>query len=74
MRQISLSQVGVAVAVFSLLALCALGVLVFGEKLHTREYVGIAMAVGTIALMAHYPLTARPLRGKALAWSNRANQ
>jgi len=51
MRQISLAQAGVAYAMFSLLALCALDVLAFGQTLSSREYAGIACAVLAIILM-----------------------
>ncbi len=51
MRQMTLAQTGVASAIFSLLALCAMGVLLFEETLAAREYLGIAMAVGALVLM-----------------------
>lgn len=54
MQQISLSQVGVAFSMFTLLALCALGVVVFGETLRPRELLGIAMALGARVLMARF--------------------
>ena len=51
MRQISLAQAGVAYAMFSLLALCALDVLAFGQRLDMRELAGIGFAVVAIVLM-----------------------
>lgn len=52
LRHVSLAQTGVASAIFTLMALVAMGVFLFGEKLATREVLGIAMAVGSMLLMA----------------------
>lgn len=54
MRSISLAQVAVAFSAFTLLALCAMGVLVFGEKLQVREYLGIGTALLSLVLMARF--------------------
>lgn len=52
MRHISLAQTGVAFSIFSLLALVALGVFAFGERLSPREMLGVALAVSSMLLMA----------------------
>lgn len=52
MRLISLSQIGVALSVFTLLALCAMGVLLFSETLSARDHLGIALAVLAILLLS----------------------
>jgi small multidrug resistance pump len=52
MRHISLAQLGVAFSAFTILALCALGVVFFGERLYLREYLGIAAALLSVVLMA----------------------
>ena len=52
MRHISLAQTGVAFSIFSLLALCAMGVVFFEERLETREILGICLAVCSMLLMA----------------------
>ena len=51
MRHISLAQAGVAYAMFSLLALCVIGNLFFGERITWREIAGIGCAVAAIFLM-----------------------
>lgn len=51
LRHVTLSQAGVAFSMFTLLALCAIGVLAFGERLYLREYAGIACAVMAMVLM-----------------------
>ena len=50
-RHVTLSQAGVAYSMFTLLALCAIGVIYFGETLHAREYAGIACALLAMVLM-----------------------
>ncbi|MEO1949934.1 MULTISPECIES: hypothetical protein [Thioclava] len=52
LRHVSLAQTGVASALFTLMALVTMGVVLFGEKLALREVFGIAMAVGSMLLMA----------------------
>lgn len=52
MRDIGLGEGGVFYSMFSLLALCALGALFFGETIDTRQMVGIGFALAAIALMA----------------------
>lgn len=52
MRHITLAQTGVAFSMFSLLALVALGVLAFGERLAPREVLGVVLAMSSMLLMA----------------------
>ena len=52
MRHLALGQGGVAFSMFSLLALCALGGLVFKEEIGLRESLGIACALTSLGLMA----------------------
>ena len=54
MRHITLAQAGVAYTMFSLLALCAIGALLFGEPLRLREWAGIGCAVAAILLMVRF--------------------
>ncbi|WP_425051741.1 EamA family transporter [Psychromarinibacter sp. S121] len=51
MRHISLAQAGVAYAMFSLLALCVIGSVFFGERISWREVGGIGCAMAAIVLM-----------------------
>ncbi|MEX0318719.1 MAG: hypothetical protein AB3N21_12245 [Ruegeria sp.] len=51
MRHATLAQAGVAFSMFSLLALCGLGVWFFDEKLHAREALGIVCALLAMMLM-----------------------
>lgn len=51
MRHISLAQAGVAFSMLSLLAVCAMGVAFFGEKLQMREVLGIGCALLSMCLM-----------------------
>ena len=51
MRHIPLTQAAVAYSVFSLLALCLVGVVVFGETLAWREVAGIGCAITSVILM-----------------------
>ena len=50
-RHVTLAQAGVAFSMFSLLALCGLGVYAFGEKIGTREALGIGCALASMVLM-----------------------
>ncbi len=52
MRHLPLGQGGVTVSMFSLVALCALGGLIFEEEIGLREGLGIACALISIALMS----------------------
>ena len=52
MRHVELGQGGVAYAMFSLLALCLIGVVVFGEHIGLREYAGIACALASMVLLS----------------------
>ncbi len=54
MRQITLAQAGVAYSMLTLLAVCLLGVLVFGEKLYAREVLGIGCAMLSMILMVRF--------------------
>lgn len=54
MRHISLAQAGVTYTMLTLLALCALVVLVFDEKLSLREIAGIACAVAATILLVRF--------------------
>jgi undecaprenyl phosphate-alpha-L-ara4N flippase subunit ArnF len=51
LHHITLSQAGVAFSMFTLLALCAIGVIYFGEKLYLREYAGIGCALMAMVLL-----------------------
>lgn len=51
MRHMTLAQAGVVYSVVSLLALAAIGVFWFGEKLHFREITGIGFAITAMVLM-----------------------
>ena len=51
LHHVTLSQAGVAFSMFSLLALCAIGVLAFGERLHLRDMAGIGCALMAMVLM-----------------------
>ncbi|WP_193140673.1 MULTISPECIES: hypothetical protein [unclassified Meridianimarinicoccus] len=50
-QQISLGQAGVAFAMFSLLALCVIGAVVFDEPVAWREVAGIGCALAALLLM-----------------------
>ncbi|MEM9792351.1 MAG: hypothetical protein AAF848_05365, partial [Pseudomonadota bacterium] len=52
MRQMSLASVGVYYSVLTILAMTALGVLVFGEQLLPREVLGIGFAIASLVCMA----------------------
>lgn len=52
LRHVSLAQAGVAPVLFTLMALVTMGVVLFGGKIALREVLGIAMAVGSMLLMA----------------------
>lgn len=54
MREITLGQIAVAFSVFVLLALCAMGVLLFGESIGIREVFGIGFAIAAMILMARF--------------------
>ncbi len=51
LHHITLSQAGVAFSMFSLLALCAIGVTMFDETLQAREFAGIGFALLAMVLM-----------------------
>ncbi len=51
LHHVTLSMAGVAYSMLTLLALCAIGVLYFGETLYLREYAGIACAILAMVLM-----------------------
>lgn len=52
MRQVTLAQAGVAYSMLTLLALCAIGSVWFGEPLYMREYLGIVCALAAMVLLA----------------------
>lgn len=52
MRHITLAQAGVAYSMLTLLALYAIGALVFGEELRMREYTGIGCALVSMILLS----------------------
>lgn len=52
MRLMPLGSIGVSYAVLSVLALTALGVFVFGEKLALRDVLGILLAFTSLGLMS----------------------
>ena len=51
MRHVTLAQAGVAYSMLTLLALCAIGVLWFDERLYAREIAGIGCALAAMILM-----------------------
>ena len=51
MRHVTLAQAGVAYSMLTLLALCIIGVVWFGEELRLRELAGIACACLAMVLM-----------------------
>lgn len=51
MQHVTLAQAGVAFSMLTLLALCAISALWFGEKLALREYAGIGCALLAMVLM-----------------------
>lgn len=51
MRHMTLAQAGVAFSMLTLLALCAIGTLWFGEKLYTREVIGVGFALAAMVLL-----------------------
>lgn len=54
MRHISLAQGAVAYTMFSLLALCVIGVVAFEETLQAREIAGIGCAVLSVILLIRF--------------------
>lgn len=52
MKHIKLASIGVVYSVSTALLLTLLGVLVFKEALKWQEYLGVAMAVGSILLLS----------------------
>lgn len=51
MKHVTLAQAGVAYSMLTLLALCVIGVVWFGEELALREGLGIACALAAMVLM-----------------------
>ncbi len=51
LHHVTLSAAGVAYSMFTLLALCAIGVIYFDEQLFLREYLGIGCALLAMVLM-----------------------
>ncbi|MEM9010196.1 MAG: transporter [Pseudomonadota bacterium] len=54
MRHMTLAAVGVWYAILTILAMTALGTLVFGERLLPRELVGIALSFSALACMSRF--------------------
>ncbi len=52
MRQSSLATIGVWYAMLTILAMAALGVVVFKESLTLREGLGVLLALGAVGLMS----------------------
>ncbi|MDW3224923.1 MAG: EamA family transporter [Paracoccaceae bacterium] len=50
-KHVTLAQAGVAFSMITLLALCVMGALVFGETLSARDYCGIACALLAMVLI-----------------------
>ncbi|MGR3515397.1 MAG: hypothetical protein ACU0GG_21750 [Paracoccaceae bacterium] len=53
MRYVSLGQAAVAYSMLTLIALFAIGALVFDEPVGVREVAGMACALAALALMTH---------------------
>ena len=51
MRHVTLAQAGVAYSMLTLLALCAIGVFWFDERLYARELIGIGCALAAMVLL-----------------------
>ncbi|APE45007.1 hypothetical protein BOO69_17515 [Sulfitobacter alexandrii] len=51
LQHVTLSQAGVGFSMITLVALCAIGVLRFGETLQIREFAGIGCALAAMILM-----------------------
>jgi len=51
LHHVTLAQAGVAYSMLTLVALCVIGVIFFGETLYLREYAGIACAILAMLLM-----------------------
>lgn len=54
LKHVTLAQAGVVYSMLTLLALCAIGAMAFGEKLYLREYAGIACALLAMVLMFRF--------------------
>ncbi len=54
MRYVSVVQAGVAYSMLTLLAVCAMGVVVFDDAIHGREILGIGLALLSMVLMARF--------------------
>ena len=54
LKHLNLSQIGVIYSVSIVLILAAMGVLFFNETLSSREYLGIALAIGSLLLMVRF--------------------
>lgn len=53
MRHMTLAEAAVAYSMLTLVALCAIGALVFGEPLGLREALGVSLAVAAMWVMSH---------------------
>lgn len=54
MRHLKLATIGVVYSVSMILLLSAIGIIGFRESLSTYEYLGIAMAIGSLVLLVRF--------------------
>lgn len=54
MRHLSFAEIGIVYAVTTVLLLTGVGVVVLGETLRGSELLGVAMAVGSVLLLARF--------------------
>ncbi|MEZ5777287.1 MAG: hypothetical protein R3E44_02890 [Paracoccaceae bacterium] len=54
MRHVTLAQGGVAFAMFTLLAICAIGAVHFEEEIRTRDAAGIGCAILSMVLLSRF--------------------
>jgi len=54
MRHLSFSEIGIVYSVATILLLTLVGTLVLKETLHGYEFLGAAMAVGSLVLLARF--------------------
>ena len=54
LKYMRIAEVGVFYSIFMMLLLAGLGVIVFGEELSLREYLGIGLGVLSLLLMSRF--------------------
>lgn len=54
MRQLSFTEIGIVYSVATILLLTAVGTLVLGETLRPHEIAGVALALGSLVLLARF--------------------